>query len=251
MSFSDIAARLRTVLDEEGVVERRQSYQGPLELIGNGPLPADLRQFYAETDGLMLSDGTTIVPLEAIAPTTAWMKKEHALTWADDVVVVGERHDMALLYDLDRQRARAAGGMLEAAHDGLESPTRVALDLLGYLEVRLGLDEARPTPETRAKLAMEAEDKGALESALEQRFYPGFARDEARAYRKLGALWLEAGNEERALQAFVKAVARDLEAASPRARARAEEASIRAAAQAAADVGALHWLPTLKARLGG
>src|SRR5262245_54035314 len=100
--------------------------------------PPDLAALYAVADGLELADGTRILGRDAAKGATAWLKQEKSLDWDVDLMVIGERDDLVILRDIDSGAARAGGGVLEAPTDGLSSFRRVALSVIGYLEVRSG-----------------------------------------------------------------------------------------------------------------
>jgi hypothetical protein len=194
--------------------------------------PADLAALYAVTDGIELADGTRILGRGEIAGATAWLRAEKSLEWGDDLWVIGERDDLVVVRDLDAAGARAGGGVLEAPTDGLSALARVALDVVGYLEDRLGIPGPR-APEREARDAVARRDPDAIARALEKTFYPGADRDRAHAALTLGALRAGAGDEEGALSAFA-------ESADARARAapRGAEASERRAAWKAAAIAA-------------
>jgi tetratricopeptide (TPR) repeat protein len=247
----DKATRLAAVWESGQVVERRAPASvdaGPLLRVA--PLPEDLALFYAACDGVVLADGTTLLGAASVEEATAWMKREHALTWDEDMIVLGERLDMVIVRDLDRPGKRAGGGVIEVPHDGLEHGGRVAMDLVGYLEHRAHLEELEPPPEVLARRAFEREDRAALEEALTRGFYRGAAKELARGYRRLGALHAELGHRDLALAAFERVVAIEVEGASPRARERHAASAYRACAQAAADVGALALAADLAKRAG-
>lgn len=247
----DKATRLAAVSESGQVVERRAPLEGDARaLLQLDALPDDLALFYGACDGLVLADGTTLLNAASVPEATAWMKREHALTWDADMLVLGERLDMAIVRDLDRQGKRAGGGVIEVPHDGLEHGGRVAMDLVGYLEHRAQLEEQEPPPEVLARRAFEREDRAALEEALARGFYRGAAKELARGYRRLGALHAELGHGELALAAFERVVAIETEGASPRARERHAATAYRACAQAAADVGALSLAAELAKRAG-
>lgn len=205
-----------------------------------GPEPADLAALYAQSDGLELEDGTTILPRGDLERTTAWLKQEKSLDdWPADRIVVGERTDAVLVLDLDRGGERAGGGVLEAATDGLSAFKRAAMSVLGYLERRLDprADSDAP-PERRAREAVEKKDREALAAALEEPFYPGSERDFAHAALTLGALAAAVGDAEGALAAFERSVKARARAAPRGSGAREEAAAWRACSIAADQAGA-------------
>jgi len=182
------------------VVRRPPSNEAPLP--GE---PADLRALYAVTDGLELADGTRILGRGEIAAATAWLTSERHLEWGPDLWVIGERADLVIVRDLDAAGARAGGGVLEAPTDGLSSPERAALDLIGYLDERLGAAPPR-APERAARDAASRRDAEGLAQAIARRFYPGAERELWHAALTLGALRAGAGDVEGAMDAFTRAV---------------------------------------------
>ena len=102
--------------------------------------PGDLAAFYAACDGLTLVDGTTLLGRAEAARATAWLIEEKSLHWSDELLLLGERDDLVIVRDADRQGTRAGGGVLEAPTDGLSSFKRVSLDLASYLELRAGVE---------------------------------------------------------------------------------------------------------------
>jgi hypothetical protein len=77
---------------------------------------------------------------------TVWLKEEKSLDWDADLTVIGERDDLVIVRDRDPLGVRAGGGVLEAPRDGLSSFRRVALGVIGYLEVRAGVGRADQKP---------------------------------------------------------------------------------------------------------
>ena len=167
--------------------------------------PADLSTLYALSDGLELADATRILARGEIVDATAWLRSERSLEWSADLWVVGEREDLVVIRDLDLAGTRAGGGVLEAPTDGLSAPARVALDVLGYLEERLGTPGAS-SPERAAREAAARRDAEALASALAHPFYPGADREVWHAALTLGALRAGAGDAAGAMEAFARAV---------------------------------------------
>ncbi|MFO0757263.1 MAG: hypothetical protein U0359_12280 [Byssovorax sp.] len=244
MSDAGFEGRLRALLAGPAVLERREPSGENVAIATIGDLPLDLRAFDALSGGLALRDGTTILGREERAQATRWLVEEKSLDWPEELRVVGEREDLVIVRDPDRRGARAGGGVLEAPTDGLSSFKRIALDLVGYLELRCGVIGAPASPEVRARHAMRAGDAAALGAAIEAGFYPGAERDLGLAAQKLAELRAAAGDEEGALVAFERAVEARVKAA-PRGAASAERAAAwRAAATIAAQAGA----PSLAAR---
>jgi hypothetical protein len=167
--------------------------------------PADLTALYAVTNGIELTDGTRILARGEIAGATAWLKGEKSLEWGDDLWVIGEREDLVIVRDLDATGARAGGGVLEAPTDGLSAPARAALDVIGYLEERLGAAPAR-APERAARAAVAQRDAEGIAQAIAHEFYPGAERELWHAALTLGGLRAGAGDAEGALAAFARAV---------------------------------------------
>ncbi len=183
-----------------GVVRRGPSTEAPLP--GE---PADLAALYAITDGVELADGTRILGRGEIVAATAWLVGERSLEWGPDMWVIGEREDMVIVRDLDAAGSRAGGGVLEAPTDGLSVPERAALDVIGYLEERLGAAPPR-APERAARAAAARRDAEGIAEAVARPFYPGAERELWHAALALGALRAGAGDAEGALKAFAQAV---------------------------------------------
>lgn len=186
--------------------------------------PADLVALYATTDGIELGDGTRILARGEIAAATEWLKGERSLEWGTDLWVIGERDDLVIVRDLDAAGTRAGGGVLEAPTDGLSALARAALEVIGYLEERVGTacDHA---PERAAREAVARHDAEGIARAIARGFYPGAERDLAHAALSLGAIRAGAGDAEGAMEAFGQAVAARVRAA-PRG---AETSVVRAA----------------------
>jgi hypothetical protein len=200
-----LAERVRRVLESAAVASRRPSSAEawPFE----GEEPEDLAALYSVSDGLELADGTVVLARGELLRTTQWLVEEKALAWNPEIVVLGERAGVVIARDPDRGGARHGGGVLEAPTDGLESFQRVALDVVGYLEARVGLEDPAPAPERVARDALAAGDSRALWAALARPFYPGAEREMVQAATGLGALEAKAGRREAALRAFELAVA--------------------------------------------
>jgi hypothetical protein len=169
--------------------------------------PPDLAALWAEADGLELADGTRLLARGEVAAATAWLVGEKALEWGPELWVIGERDDLVVVRDLDAAGTRAGGGVLETATDGLSVLTRVAMDVIGYLEARLGRAGAGLSPEQEARAATARRDAEGLARALGRAFYPGAEREAWQAAHTLGALRAGAGDVEGALEAFTVAVA--------------------------------------------
>jgi hypothetical protein len=183
--------------------------------------PPDLGALYQLCDGLALDDGARLFGKGELHDVTQWLVLEKALGWPDDLVVVGERRDVVVVLDLDVTGARAGGGVLEIGADDLGAFDRVASSVLGYFLERAGAgeDEA-PPPEVAARRAARENDRAALERELTRPMYPGQERLLAALAVDLGALCAAAGESDRALSAFarsvearVRSVTRDAEAA--------------------------------------
>jgi len=203
------------------------------------PEPAELAAFYARCDGLVLTDGTTILGRASLVATTEWLKGDRALGWDDDLVVVGERADMVIVRDLDARQKRSGGGVLEAPHDALESFGRLAFGLVGYLEMRVGKTSSFDlVPEVAAREAAARRDARGLALALARPFYPGADRDFAYGALVLGSLYAKAGDEPSAKAAFLRSVDARVRGVSRGASKSETTAAWRACARAAIDAGA-------------
>ncbi len=214
--------------------------------------PADLVALHTAADGLELDDGTRILARAEIPRATAWLVEEKALSWEDDLQVVGERDDLVLVLDLDARRARAGGGVLEAATDGLEAFRRVALGVVEYVEARLALPETPPiAPERAAREAVAVRDPDALEAAIARGFYPGADRELAHASMSLGAMRAAAGDRARALAAFERAAESRVRAVPRGAESAETAAAWRAFATAAESAGAPDIANACRERAGG
>jgi hypothetical protein len=243
------SARARAVVEASSVVLRRP----PVVATGDaGGAPVDLAALYAVCDGLSLADGTTILGDKAAEEATAWLKDEKSLDWDADLTVIGERDDLVIVRDRDRRGVRAGGGVLEAPTDGLSSFRRVALGVLGYLEVRAGIGrDPDPAPERAAQEAVARGDAEALAAALGRGFYPGAEREFAHASLSLGALYARVGDAARAMAAFEQAAEARAFAVPRGAEAREAAAAWRAAAITAEEVGAAAIAAMCRARTRG
>src|SRR5262245_35314546 len=144
---SSLLARARALLSLPSVVARRP----PLDASGApASEPPDLAALYAVADGLELAAGTRILGRETAKEATVWLKHEKSLDWDADLTVIGERDDLVIVRDIDSGATRAGGGVLEAPTDGLSTFRRVALGVIGYLEVRCG---AGSNPEQAPEIA--------------------------------------------------------------------------------------------------
>ena len=169
--------------------------------------PADLSALYAASDGLLLDDGVRLFGRGELSDVTQWLVLEKGLSWPDDLAVVGERRDVVIVLDADVEGVRAGGGILEVGADDLGAFDRVASSVLGYLLMRAGAGEDdTPPPEVAARRAARARDRAALERALAHPMYPGHERLLASLAIDLGAMHAAAGDDERALAAFDRAV---------------------------------------------
>jgi hypothetical protein len=212
--------------------------RAPVEGAASPDDPADLRALDAVTSGLELADGTRILPPGERARATAWLVEDRALEWDDDLVVVGERADLVIVRDRDRDGLRAGGGLLEAPHDALETFRRASMGLVGWLAERAGAGvDPTPSPERLARDAMAVGDAGALARALEDPFYPGAARDFAHAALRLGALRAASGDDAAALEAFARSASARVAAVSRGASVSEAQSAWRACAKAAEDAG--------------
>ncbi|APR81643.1 Hypothetical protein A7982_06992 [Minicystis rosea] len=201
--------------------------------------PADLAALWAEADGLELADGTRILPRGEIASATAWLVSERALEWGPDLWVIGERDDLVLVRDLDAAHARAGGGVVETPTDGLSTLTRIAMDVTGYLEARLGIASNGPlSPEQEARAAAAQRDATGLAHALSRGFYPGAEREVWQAALALGALRAGSGDAASAMDAFATAVAARVRTVPRGAEASEGASAWRACAVAAEKAGA-------------
>jgi hypothetical protein len=210
--------------------------------------PEDLRALYGGCDGLALADGTRILGRAEIAPTTAWLREERALSWDEALVVLGERDDLVILRDPDPDVRRAGGGVLEAPTDGLSAPARVALDVIGYLEDRLGIPGPPGAPEREAREAARRGDAEAIARAIHRPFYPGAERDRAHAALALGAIRAARGDAGGALTAFAQAVEDRVRAAARGAEKAEARAGWKACAVAAEKAGAAEVAAVCRAR---
>lgn len=239
------AARAAALCASAAVVERR----GPAEAAWPAAIaePGDIAALYEVSDGLVLADGTTILPRGELARVTEWLAQERSLDWPSDWLVLGERGDLAVVLDADGAGVRAGGGILEAASDGLSLASRVAGSLLGYLERRAGVGPGEPSAEVLLAEAAAARDGEALRAALGMALYPGSERVEAHAALVLGALRAAAGDEAGAEAAFERSVAARVRGARRGAEGLERAAGWRACAAAAREVGAA----ALAERCGG
>ena len=236
MSEPDAERRARAIV-ASGAVLTREPPAGPGE--GADDAPWDLAALYAVTGGIELADRTRFLGREASVKATAWLVAEKSLDWDADLLVLGERDDVVIVHDRDRAATRAGGGVLEAPTDALSSFRRVALDALGYLEVRVGIEGDRAiAPERAARDAVERGDAEALATAIDRGFYPGAARELAHAALRLGALRAGRGDQEGALAAFARSAAARAASAPRGAEATEIAAAWRAAAVAAEKAGA-------------
>ncbi len=187
--------------------------------------PADLTAMYALCDGFVLDDGARLFGRGELHDVTQWLVLEKALTWPDDLVVVGDRPGVVVVLDLDVAERRAGGGVVEVGADDLGAFDRVASSVVGYFLSRAGLGEGEVLPpEVAARRAAERGDRARLERELARPMYPGQDRLFASLALELGALSAEAGEAERAFSAFgrsvearVRSVTRDAEDAERRA----------------------------------
>lgn len=233
------ADRVRALLASPRIVEKKRPRAADWPVAH--PEPADFAALYAACDGLVLDDGVRIFGRGELSDVTQWLVLEKGLAWPDDMVVIGERRDMVVVLDLDVRAERAGGGVLEVGADDLGAFDRVASGALAYLLVRsgAGADDAAP-PEPSARRAARDQDRAALERELARPIYPGQDRLVASLAVELGALHAAAGDRDRALAAFtrsvdarLRSVTRDAEAAEHAAGWRAAAIASRAHAAAA------------------
>lgn len=202
-------------------------------------MPPDLVALAAVADGLELSDGTRLLSLDEIEPATRWLIEDKSLGWDDELFVVGERDDLVIIRDVDSARKRAGGGVLEAATDDLLTFRRVAMDLVGYVETRLGLGpDPNPAPEVLCQQAIAQKDLASLNKALADSFYPGGERAQSQALLTLGELYVDAGDDVGAMRAFVRSVSIRVQGARRGAEKEERAAGFRAAARVAEAAGA-------------
>jgi hypothetical protein len=206
-----LIARARAVSEHPAVAIR----SAPSAAGARPEEPGDLTALYAVTDGLELADGTRILGRGEIEAATVWLTGEKSLEWGPDLWVVGERDDLVVVRDLDPAGARAGGGVLEAPTDGLSILRRVGLDVIEYLEARLGAAAggADRAPERAASEALAQRDAEGLARAIARGFYPGAERDLAHAALSLGGLRLGAGDAAGAMEAFAQSVTARVRAA--------------------------------------
>jgi hypothetical protein len=141
--------------------------------------------------------------------------------------------------DLDASGARAGGGVLEAPTDGLTIFRRPALEVIGYLEDRLGIPiTTEEAPERAAREAAARGDVEALARAIARGFYPGAERELAHAALSLGVLRARAGDAAGAMAAFEESVAARVRSAPRGAEASETRAAWRTCAVAAEKAGA-------------
>jgi hypothetical protein len=234
VAASERAARICAA---RAITKRRPPGPGAWDL--GGDPPEDLAAIWAVAGGLELDDGTRLLGPEEVAPATKWLTEEKSLGWDGDLFVIGERDDLVIVRDLDRAGKRAGGGVLEAPTDGLEAFRRVAWDVLGYLEARLGIESAsRATPELVAQKAAAQKDAQTLAKVLADPFYPGSEAVAAHAALVLGELLAAAGDDVAAMRAFVRSVSFRVQGARRGAEALERAAGFRAAARVAESVGA-------------
>ena len=238
--------RMQAMVASASVIAKRSSTAAPWPF-DNDP-PEDVVALHATCDGLELVDGTRILGREECAVSTNWLREGKSLVWEDDLFVIGERDDLVIVRDIDKQGIRAGGGVLEAATDGLESLKRVSLDIIGYLESRSGLVDPHPAPERIARAAVAERNAEVLARVVSLAFYPGNEADAALAALTLGELRAQAQDHDAALRAFDQYADLRMQSARRGARAMERAAAFRAAARAAESVGALAIAEVCRAR---
>ncbi len=259
MSLSEnFEERARALAASPSVRVLRPPTPMPMPTSMEPAFPPDLAALYAVCDGLELDDGTVIMSHDAIAEATTWLKEQRELYWSDELMVIGERDDLVIVRDADIQARRSGGGVLEAPTDGLESFRRVSLDVIAYLEERVGIGkvgididldlEGARSPERLSLEAMEARDASALARALARGFYPGAEREFARAAMTLGSLRAEQRDAVGAMEAFCLAVESRARAVPRGAEEGERRAAWRACAIACEKVGATEMSLACKAR---
>jgi hypothetical protein len=239
--MNDFQSRLLATLASSVVIAKRPPSAAPWPL--QLPAPPDVAAFHAACDGLELEHGVRILGREEVGISTKWLRDEKSLLWEDDIFIIGERDDLVVVRDMDLENVRAGGGILEAPTDGLESLKRVALDIVGYLEIRVGLraqglEDAYPAPERLVQIGVSQRNAEMLERALTRPFYPGNEADAALAALTLGEIRAQSGALDAALQAFEQYAALRARAARRGAESIERSAAFRAAARTAESVGA-------------
>ncbi len=231
------SARLSVILASPSVVAKRPPADSPWPFQFS---PSDdIIALHAACDGMELADGTRILGREESGISTKWLRDEKSLVWDDDLFIIGERDDLVIVRDLDPRGLRAGGGVLEAATDGLESLRRVSLDIVGYLESRLGIVDPHPAPERAVRLLVPARDADGLAHVLTQVFYPGNEADAALAALTLGELLAQKGDHDAALRAFEQYADVRMKSARRGAQSIERAAAFRAATRVAESAGAL------------
>ncbi|MDI1477776.1 hypothetical protein [Polyangium sp. y55x31] len=237
MTHDETSGRAARICAAGAITKRRPPSPAAWDLAADPP--EDLAALWAHAGGLELSDGTRLLGPEEVGPATKWLTEEKSLGWDSDLLVIGERDDLVIVRDLDHAGIRAGGGVLEAPSDGLEAFRRVAWNVLGYLETRLGFEPApRPTPEIAAQQAASQKDVAALTKVLAESFYPGSEAVAAHAALVLGEILAAAGDDVAAMRAFVRSVSFRVQGARRGAEALERAAGFRAAARVAESVGA-------------
>ena len=237
MTMGPARERAARICAAPAITNRRPPGRGAWDLAFDPP--EDLAVLWAVAGGIELGDGTRLLGPEDVGAATKWLTEEKSLGWDGDLFVIGERDDLVIVRDLDREGKRAGGGVLEAPTDGLEVFRRVAWDVLGYLEARLGIEPApRPTPEIAAQKAASVKDGATLAKVLADPFYPGSEAMAAHAALVLGEILAAAGDDVAAMRAFVRSVSFRVQGARRGAEALERAAGFRAAARVAESVGA-------------
>lgn len=234
--MNDFQRRLLAILASSVVIAKRPSSEAPWPL--HLPAPPDVTAFHAACDGLELEQGVRILGREEVGISTKWLRDEKSLLWEEDIFIIGERDDLVVVRDMDLEGVRAGGGILEAPTDGLESLKRVALDIVGYLEIRVALEDRHPAPERLVQIGVSQRNAEMLERALTQPFYPGNEADAALAALTLGEIRAQSGAMDAALQAFEQYATLRMHAARRGAESIERSAAFRAAARTAESVGA-------------
>ncbi len=230
-------SRIQAVVASPLVIAKRSPSDAPWPFL-HAP-SEDIAAFHAACDGLELADGTRILGREQCAVSSKWLRDEKALVWDDDLFIIGERDDLVIVRDMDIQGLRAGGGVLEAATDSLESLQRISLDIVGYIEIRMGLVDPYPAPERTVRLAVSERNADALTRVLSEAFYPGNEADAALAALTLGELRAQAQQNDAALLAFDQYANLRMRSARRGAQAMERAAAFRAAARVAESVGAM------------
>ena len=180
-SLRDVQDRIQTVLASPRIA-RIVPPRADAPWGAPHPAPPDLDALYRSCDGLVTENGFTLLGRGEVFDTTRWLVLDKALSWPDDLLVIGERTASVVVVDLDVHGSRAGGGVLEAASDDLETFERVASDALAYISLQIGLLDPAPPAEVRARRAA---DEGRPRSARNRAFARAVSRPRSQARRAL------------------------------------------------------------------